>query len=219
MRKVLLPVLLLALLSLTSCQSGYYNSVSGNGTVVLAERSGLGDFDSIDLAGGMHLDIEVGGPTSVSVETDSNLQDLIQTRVKDGVLRIDHEGSISPSKTIQVTISTPALKSIEVSGGVRVDVRGVDSESFLIDCAGSIGGVVQGRATKCTVDGAGSLSLDLTQLAVQDMQLDVAGSCDLKVAVEKSLDVDVSGSCSVGYIGDPRLTLDQSGSSRIYSID
>lgn len=215
----LLPGLLLALLPLASCQSVFDSGVPGDGHVTSEMRSGLGDFDSIDMSGGMRLNVVVGEPTSLEIETDSNLHEYVETRVQGGVLMIEQRQNLSPTDSITATIHMPSLNSIEVSGSARLAVSGVDSQDFELDCSGSLSGTIEGRATECEVDAAGSMKLDLTGLVVQQMEIDVAGSCSMKVHVEDTLNVSVAGSASIGYLGQPAVDVSQSGSARVYTLE
>ena len=93
--------------------SGTYNSgVQGNGELK-AEPRNVESFDSVVLESSVDADVHCGhkGNQAVSVSGDSNLLDMVKTRVKDGVLHIGAEGSFSTQNPLKVKVQTDKLLS------------------------------------------------------------------------------------------------------------
>lgn len=119
-----LLVVLLGLILLPAC------GTTGSGNLVTEERD-VGDFDSIEVSGGIDLRLTVDPDSSstVSVTYDDNIIDRIRTEVDGGRLRIGSEGvteSISGEASGGADLivqGDPPLQNIDVSGGADVGNR------------------------------------------------------------------------------------------------
>jgi len=210
--------LALGLLLGTSCSSSSWSTrVQGEGPFVPDQRQ-LADFDTIELSGGMRLDVEVGGPQSVIIHADENLHEYIRTRIEDGTLEIDFTESVSTQHELRAEIRVPELKGIEVAGSCKMTVTGIEAEHFEVDVAGAASGTLSGRAGGIDVDVAGSSDLDLSSLECREAVIDIAGSAKIDVAASDSLDVDIAGSGVVRYRGQPAVSLDQAGSGKVVPL-
>lgn len=199
----------------TSCtSSGWGSRVHGEGPYTQTERA-VGEFDKIELAGGMQLDVIVGGPQNVVIHADENLHEYISTKVEGGTLEIEFTESLSSSNSFRAEISVPRLVGMDISGSSQMNVSGIDSDSFEIDVAGSAKGTFSGQVGALNVDVAGSSQLNFFELQARDVTIDVAGSARLDVNAASTLDVDIAGSGVVTYRGQPAIDLDQAGSAKV----
>lgn len=152
-----------------------YSQTKGNGNVVTEERN-TGDFTGIKLTCSADLYISQGS-TSVSVKTDENLQDLIETTVENGVLVIGVKGrGFRSAKVLEVYVSLPTLNKLKNSGSGDIKVKGVFKTNDLY-----IG-----------ISGSGDLDADLD---VTNLELKVNGSGDTELTgVRGDFKVSISGS-------------------------
>src|SRR5262245_57050214 len=89
-------------------------SVPGSGKVVEDSRTVAG-FRSVDLEGPMAVEIRVAPEQRVAVITDDNLVAHVRTRVVDGVLRVETQGDVRPSKGVRLVVEGPQLEAIEAT--------------------------------------------------------------------------------------------------------
>jgi len=210
--------LFISLVAITVLGSATYGAawwaepVEGSG-VAKTEPREVGEFDKIHLNGSPNVNIVIGPERSISVTTDENLLEVIQTSVEDGTLVI---GGSEPFRTrlgVTVQITVPALTHVAVHGSGDVTVKQLDAEKFKAEIQGSGDISVAGRAEELDVEIQGSGDVNLDELAAKRASVEVQGSGDSTIKVSDELTVHVAGSGDVKYIGEPKVTQtgDQSG--------
>ncbi len=131
-----------------------YQVGSGNYAEEIRETP---DFTALDVADGIVAEVVVGGSREVVVTGDDNLIADLHTDVRGDTLFVEIPDvfSVSSGIGLAVRITVPELEKVQVSGGGRMKVTGIDAASF--SCASSGGSVVTlaGRATEFTVDTSG----------------------------------------------------------------
>jgi hypothetical protein len=75
-------------ISFSSCRTNvdWGNGTKGNGNITTETRNITADFTKIDVSSAIEVIIEQSENKSVTVEAESNLQELISTKVNNGVL-------------------------------------------------------------------------------------------------------------------------------------
>ena len=98
----LIKVIVTALLSMlfVSCQFSF--GARGNGNVTTTDRTVSESFDAIEVHQGLDVFITQNDTESISVQADENLQDIIMTEVKDGVLHIYSEDNIGYAESKKI---------------------------------------------------------------------------------------------------------------------
>lgn len=152
-----------------------YAQTKGNGKVISQERN-TSDFSEIKLTCSADLYISQGS-TSVTVKTDENLQELIETKVENGTLVIGTNGRGFRSVTkLEVHISLQELSMLKNSGSG--DIKFVD--------------VFKTEDLYVGISGSGDLDADID---VRNLELKVNGSGDTDLSgVRGTFKVSNSGS-------------------------
>jgi hypothetical protein len=213
-----------------------FTGVHGNGPVKTETRAVSGFHGvNLDLAG--DVEVSVADQYSVEVEAQENLLPILKTEVKDGILRLYFDQSVSFSDNIKIKVSGPAFDALSLggSGNIKVmtplkaehlkldvggsgDIDANQAEATSISCtiAGSGGIEVGGKATDLNVDIAGSGGFKAKSLSVSNCTVEVSGSGDVVCGeVAQKLKASVSGSGSVQYSGTPGVETHISGSGSV----
>ena len=192
-----------------------WKGVKGSGRVV-AEKREATDFHGIDVGGVYQVDVTAGKEYSVTVEADDNLVPLVRTEVDGGILKIDSDRRISPKSTVRVTITMPAIDSVEVSGVANVTVNEVKGDDLSIDSSGASKVAVNGEAAKLSVEVSGATHVDAGSLQADEATVEASGASNVAVSVSRSLDAHASGASHVSYSGNPsELKKDTSGAGSV----
>ncbi len=129
----------------------------------------LDDFDSVDVAGGFDVEIEIGEETRVTLDGEPGDVEDIEIEVEDGVLEAEQKWKfLGRNSDLDATlrITTPALTELEAARGADVRLSGLDNDSFdiesstgaMIEASGqcdslsaeaSTGGVLNARSLEC----------------------------------------------------------------------
>jgi hypothetical protein len=195
--------MLVLVLSTAGCGlfSGFAG-VKGSGVESTQERQ-VGPFTHIDLKGSSDVTVHIGEPLSLTVTTDDNLLDLIETTVVDGVLVIRSKESYSTRTGVDVDIVVPSIEGIEISGSGGISVENLDADTFDARISGSGDILVKGTAERIKAVVTGSGTIDLDRLEAHHATARVDGSGDISLFADESLDAVVAGSGDINYRGKP----------------
>ena len=214
--------------------------VEGNGNVTRQARK-VESFNGIALGLPGRLELRNGNVDSVTVETDDNLQALVETRVEDGMLRIRpvkrnldlrtrnlkivvtarqiERLSLGGSGTIDADVLRGKRLDVDVGGSGKIQIARLDAETVAAKVAGSgdlraDGGTV--RDLSVSIGGSGSV--DLGKVATDTARVSIAGSGDVTVWAKNDLRAKIAGSGDVGYYGDPTVSRSVAGSGEVRRI-
>lgn len=151
--------------------------VRGSGNVIVEERDVSG-FDEIQISGVGRVIVTQADSESLTVETDDNLLDYIETEVEGNTLEIGFSRDTSfglgggrkvlePTEGFTFRISVVDLNAISVSGAARVEVDKLKIDQLAL-----------------TLSGAGDISVDDLNGDRLDVQISGAGDIDLAGKVE-----------------------------------
>ena len=174
----------------------------GSGTSKTETRQ-TDDFSRVSLQCSGNVDIQVGGPKSVTVSLDDNLIDMVRTEVKDGKLIIRSTGRYSSSIGLQVDVVVPELDGFYCSGSGDANIKDIDSKWFEAHVSGSGGIRASGIAETVNVQISGSGEIDLTNLSSATADVAISGSGDVQVTSTRRVTANISGSGDVKIHGDP----------------
>ncbi len=179
----------------------------GSGTAISQTRT-VAAFTKVELVGSNIVTIRVGRPQAVVVRADDNLVDRVTTTVRHGRLVIgDRGGGFTVRSPMSVSVTTPSLDALILSGSGTVDVSGVETPRLAVLLPGS--GVLRAAGTAGTLDVriAGSGTAELQRVRARDVHAGVSGSGVINVTATNTLNAQVSGSGAINYGGSPKHAL------------
>jgi hypothetical protein len=212
---------MVSVLALSGCEEG----IDGNGERA-SETRNVASF--VKVKSDTELDVEVvqGDRQKVEVELDSNLLDLVQTRVDDATLYIttvSHLGETLDGPHVRVTV--PELAAAKLSGSGSL-VLGLDQPEQPLDLYVSGSGSLRFEGRTAAVGGfscgsgdlrlfgetrdvelwvTGSGSIRGRELSAESGSLDLSGSGDISASVDESVSVRLSGSGQIDLYGDASI--------------
>jgi hypothetical protein len=221
--------------------------IRGSGDVIVEERNVSG-FDQIAMAGAGRIIITQGDEESLTIETDDNLMEYIETRVRGNTLEIDFSDDIilssgghdvlEPSAGFIFRISVINLETVSVSGAAEIKAEKLKVENFEINFSGA--GDIQvddlnADRVVVNVSGAGDVELagkvdyqDIIlsglgryrgfDLESQHASVVISGAGGAELWVSRALDVVISGAGDVEYYGEPNVSPQISGLGRIQGL-
>jgi len=210
--------------------------VEGNGHITKQSRE-LGHFNALATSVGGNIEVRIGDTESVTIETDDNLQALIETVIENGTLRIrpQKKDQQLDTRTLRIVVQSKGLERIAVGGSGSVDAahlrgrkldfdiggsgsieaRDLQSDAVSIALGGSGNMKAGGRADHLQVSIGGSGKVQAGQLAVHDASVSIGGSGQATVNALQTLSVSVAGSGDVGYYGNPQVSKNVIGSGAV----
>ncbi len=228
--KRLIAFLVLAV-ALNSCEMG----VVGNGNVQTQKRS-VETFNRVELSGMFEVYIRQGETPALTLKTDENLLELIETEVRSEELEIRSTKSIRKAKELAVYITVRELESIEISGAASIITEGeLRSAKLELQCSGACEANMDLKCDELNIDVSGAAELNLQGIAEQldirssgaceinafelktlKTKVNISGAGEVDVYVSEDLRVDASGAAEVRYKGTPRnISQEASGASSV----
>jgi hypothetical protein len=232
---------LLILLAATGCGGiGPWNfaNISGSGTVVTEERA-VADFDRVSLSGVGRLTIIQGDVEGLTITTDDNLLEQIQSTVSGRHLRIGPDQvSLRPTRDIQYVLQVKELRRLDLSGSLsatavslqtdslalgisgsgKIEIENLDAERCESRISGSGRVDLSGRSNALDLQVSGSGHYGAANLQSLTASIRISGSGDATVWVRENLDASISGSGSVSYYGNPKTSQSVSGSGKLRAL-
>lgn len=207
----------LSLLLAPGCLIGNIDGTMGNGDVITEGRS-VEPWSRLQVEGGIEVVVNPTPAGTVTVRSDSNLVDLIETQVEDEtlVVRVRDGAWIGLATELVVTADTDALVAVNASGGSPVHASFAAGDAALVASGGSTleadglsagtvlaalsGGSVAhlaGTANTLNVDASGGSVLEALDLSTVDATVIASGSSVVEITATGQVDGDVSGGSSL----------------------
>jgi hypothetical protein len=193
----------LAIAALALCIASCY-SVRGSGHPKTEPRV-VTSFDQVQISGGFTAIVVVGAVPSLTITADDNLLPIITSHVDHGQLRIRSSQSISTVTPVSIQITTPALTSVDVSGGVTITATNVSSPSFEVHASGGCVVTVGGRASQFTATLSGGVQLSADGLIAERARVDGSGGVRASVFASQTIDGSLSGGGMLDVRGGPAV--------------
>ena len=222
--------------SATPALAAWFGSetVEGRGPVARQERR-VGSFSGVSLSLPGRVEVRIGDKEGVTVETEDNLQALIETVVEGGMLRIRpvrrnlnlrtrnlhfvvtarriERLSLGGSGSIAADVLRGERIDIDLGGSGEIEVQEIQAERLAISVGGS--GDLRcrgGKVRRLSVAVAGSGDVDVGRVEAADASVNIAGSGDVTLWARSDLNASIAGSGDVSYYGDPRVRRSVAGS-------
>ena len=208
----------------------------GNGERVTEERE-VATFSRVRSNSELDVQVLQGPEQALSVSLDSNLIDLVGSRVSDDTLYIETREDIGDMVDgPHVRIVVPALTAAKLAGSGSMKLRFDEPElplDLYLSGSGSLGfegnaaaigaflsgsGEIRlaGKASDARLELSGSGSIDGRHLTTDSADIDLSGSGDVSAHAQSSVRVALSGSGNIDIYGGPVVeTYDTSGSGEI----
>jgi len=220
--KTLTKLSVVLLLVVTS--SCMFDGIKGNREVKTAKRAISSDFESIAVSNGIDVYLTMGNSTSLTIEADENLHDIIETEVDNGVLRIYADKNIWSAKRKRVYLTAQSINEIKTTSGAEVrtentlktdelrvavtsgaDVRlTVDVDQLRCTTTSGSDARLEGRANHFVARSTSGSDLKASGLEAKTCEARVTSGADISVNVSEELDASATSGGDIRYSGNPK---------------
>ncbi len=219
MNKTNLPIVVLFLASLASCEDMWNHCVDGNGQRKSETRE-LTTFERIQVNGDFEVQVDTGRISSVNVEADENLFGYIETHVSGDMLIIESRNGIClrPSHPIEITVTTPGVSGLILNGSGYLYCYGLQTDELLLRLTGS--GHIEFHELRTSsvnymLEGSGYINSSIT---TNNLTALIEGSGEVRLngtAVSSELGITGSGQIKAGQLTTDSCLAYISGSGTI----
>ncbi|MBK8556520.1 MAG: DUF2807 domain-containing protein [Lewinellaceae bacterium] len=231
-----LSVLLFLALGMSACDPF---DIKGSGALVNEVRN-PSDFDQVSISVPGKIRLQKGPDYQVDIQIESSLVPYLETEVRNGRLDVYFSRNTYDVDDLEITITAPDFKGIDVSGsaallcedqlsGDVLDLNVSGSGSMLLNnillttvqskISGSGAITLKGVAEHLEANISGSGNLEALDCPVKTADLTISGSGSIRCEVYDQLKANISGSGCVYYKGSPVLDVSTSGSGKVKKMD
>jgi hypothetical protein len=232
-----LTAVLLLVFGMSSCM---FDGVKGDGHVVTNKRKISNDFVRINASRGLDVYITKSKNTSLEVEADENLHELIETEVREGTLYITATRNIWSASAKKIHLSADFINEIKVSSGAEVYSENTfSSEKLVIDtssgahatmnlkvdelqCESSSGSEIKlsGEADNFMASSSSGSNINAYDLTARSCNANATSGADIKLMVTETFVGKASSGADIKFKGHPkRAEKNNSSGGSIRSID
>ncbi len=223
----LIKIIITTLLSLTlfSCNFdlNFQPGIPGNGNVVEETRDVTASFNTIRTSEGLNVYLTQASNETITVEADENIQGLILTEIKDGVLKIHTKERIGKASAKKIYVSIKDVSKITSSSGSNVYSNSSISAEYLnlqsssgsnmnlevntnqLTCNASSGSnlKVSGSTLKLNANASSGSNIKAGDLIAESSQVKASSGANLTVNTSKELMANASSGAGIRYYGNP----------------
>ena len=209
---------------LTSCSFDFnISGVKGDGNVVTQERFSNKEFTKIKASEDLDVYLTKSTLTAVKVQADKNIQGLIITEIKDGVLHIHTSENIGKASAKKILVNFTNLDEISSSSGAEIHTTnfiitdnivvkassGSDQtlaiRATTIECKTSSGAAIEvkGSAELITAKASSGSAIDADKLLADNCKTNASSGADINVNCRNTLTAEASSGANISYAGNP----------------
>jgi len=200
-------------------------SVKGNGNVTEEVRQ-LDSFDRIKVSRGMNVYITQGSPAKVVVIADSNLHEVIETKVSNGVLKVYVNENIRWAEEKKVMVTIEKLSGVETTSGSNIwsqnqimtenlelkatsganQTLDVNAKFLSAECSSGANIKLSGLAKEAELETSSGANLKAPDLKVDRCRMSASSGGNVSSTVVEKLDAHASSGGNIVYYGEPSST-------------
>lgn len=237
--KLIIIVSIISIFS-QSCRKGGPWGIRGKGSNVTETRD-LKDFDRIQLSIDADVYYTQDSVYKVEISAQSNILTVLKVEVSGSELKLDFKRNVWDHNKIKITVHSPNLKGLSISGSGDINVQNsVNTSDLELNISGSgniylpflnsqnvsarISGTgdikIAGGGTKTeTLTVSGSGNIDAKDFVAENCTAKISGLGDISVHATEILNVTISGTGDVSYRGKPSVSSDISGLGKLIHLD
>lgn len=194
-------------------------TIKGNGNVVTQKRSISQSFDEVESKTGIKVVLEQSTNQEITVKTDENLQSILKTEIKNGVLSIYFDKNNIDAEEKTVFVKMPNISKIRASSGSSIESStSIKSEELelktssgsemnvvlnvvVLNCESSSGSEItaRGKAKYVLSKSSSGSSIDLKSVETQTANCKSSSGSSTKINPIEKLDADASSGGSIKY--------------------
>ena len=155
--------------------------VSGSGKLSGKDFS-VTDFNGVEAGGVFVVKCRVGPTSSLRIEGDDNLLDLVEAKVENGVLHLRTMDSINTKHPLTAIITAPKLSSFDLSGAAKGNVTGLRADEFHLSVSGASKFEGEGSIQNLNLEVNGGSSIELSGDSFKEVHAELSGASRAKLS-------------------------------------
>lgn len=223
-----------------ACRKGGPWGIRGKGNNVTEIRD-LKDFDRIQLSIDADVYYTQDSVYKVEISAQSNILTVLKVDVSNSELKLDFKRNVWDHNKIKITIHSPNLKGLSISGSGDINIQNsVYTSDLELNISGSgniylpflnsqnVSARISGTGDITIADGgtktetltvSGSGNIEAKNFIAENCTAKISGLGDISVHATETLNVTISGTGDVSYKGKPTVSSNISGLGKLIHLD
>ena len=176
--------------------------IKGSGNIISENRE-LTNFSSINLIGGIDVNIKFSDKYNCTVVSDENLIPYIKTEVVNNNLQISINKNYSSIEGIEVNVNAPEYDEVSISGSGDINIIDFKNDNLSLNISGSGDITANGEVQTLIAKISGSGDIISAELISKSATITINGSGDAKIWASDSISAQINGSGDIEYSGNP----------------
>ena len=176
--------------------------IKGSGNIISENRE-LTNFSSINLIGGIDVNIKFSDKYNCTVVSDENLIPYIKTEVVNNNLQISINKNYSSIEGIEVNVNAPEYDEVSISGSGDINIIDFKNDNLSLNISGSGDITANGEVQTLIAKISGSGDIISAELISKSATITINGSGDAKIWASDSISAQINGSGNIEYYGNP----------------
>ena len=202
MKKLLLILFLITTTIITIISCYNVNKIKGSGNITSENRE-LTNFSSINLIGGIDVNIKFSDKYNCTVVSDENLIPYIKTEVINNNLQISINKNYSSTEGIEVNVNAPEYDEVSISGSGDINIIDFKNDNLSLNISGSGDITANGEVQTLIAKISGSGDIISAELISKSATITINGSGNAKIWASDSISAQINGSGDIEYSGNP----------------
>ena len=167
--------------------------IKGSGNIISENRE-LTNFSSINLIGGIDVNIKFSDKYNCTVVSDENLIPYIKTEVVNNNLQISINKNYSSIEGIEVNVNAPEYDEVSISGSGDINIIDFKNDNLSLNISGSGDITANGEVQILIAKISGSGDIISAELISKSATITINGSGDAKIWASDSISAQINGS-------------------------
>ena len=176
--------------------------IKGSGNIISENRE-LTNFSSINLIGGIDVNIKFSDKYNCTVVSDDNLIPYIKTEVINNNLQISINKNYSSTEGIEVNVNAPEYDEVSISGSGDINIIDFKNDNLSLNISGSGYITANGEVQTLIAKISGSGDIISAELISKSATITINGSGNAKIWASDSISAQINGSGNIEYYGNP----------------
>lgn len=193
-----------------------FKGVQGNGKLKTENRA-VAPYTKIVIGSAFEGQFFETTPGPLSISADSNILPLIETKVENGTLIVNVNGSINTKSGLKITGRAAKIEAIHAAGAANIELKNIGKHPLEVKGSGASKVNVFGSPTSLKADASGASNLTFGNLTLDTLRVDLSGASKLTLSgIAKTATIDASGASNFeGKLSGNRFKATASGASNV----
>jgi Putative auto-transporter adhesin, head GIN domain len=196
--------------------------IQGTGPIVTETRD-VRPFTRLEVGSGIRVALTIGDAGPLRVSAQHNVLPAVATEVSGNTLRVDASEDFAGSAPVTVTVSTPVLEAVSMSGGAQATIGVAGSGTLGVAGSGTLelavnGGsqlTVTGTAAAVSLSADGGSTVWLDDLTSASVEVHLSGGAIASVMATGRVSGSASGGAHLSVAGGGPVDVDTSSGAQV----